>query len=481
MAVRRSTAVAAGLLAAGLAMGAYGVTGEADRSAAAEPAVASGAAPAGPATPVLSARRVPELLVRPQAARRLSAELGPLVASAPPQTCLVVADGPSTLFAAQPDTPMPAASNQKLVTALTALDVLGPDATFTTRLAATAAPVGGVIEGDLWMIGGGDPLIDSDTYQQTLKYGTTAHTRIEDIADRVAAAGVTSITGSVRGDDTRFDAVRTISTWPARYLAQNQVGPLSALSVNDARTYGVVPGAPSGTPRPAADPPQYAADALTQLLVARGVSVGGPAGSGTAPAELTTVVDVESLPVTEIVKEMLTFSDNNTAELLLKAVGLEASGEGSTAAGLREAERVLADNDIALDGIVLLDGSGLDIGNRLTCRLLDEVLGDAGPTGPIADGLAVADGADGTLRDRFSNSPAAGAVRAKTGTLRAVTALSGWVRTTAGRDVRFSTIVNTGGREVSAADLGYQTEVAEAVLSYPDAVDPAVVSPKVAP
>ena len=61
---------------------------------------------------------------------------------------------------------MPAASNQKLVTALTALDVLGPDATFTTQLSATTGPTAGVINGDLWMIGGGDPVIDSDLWDR---------------------------------------------------------------------------------------------------------------------------------------------------------------------------------------------------------------------------------------------------------------------------------------------------------------------------
>lgn len=484
--MRRSSVVAAALLVAGLASVGNGLRTESDRSAAAEPAAEPAAATeaattASPLTPVLSARRVPEMLVRPQAARRLSAQLQPLVAAAPPTTCLVVADGATTLFAAQPDTPMPAASNQKLVTALTALDVLGPDHTFTTKLAATAAPAGGVLAGDLWIIGGGDPLIDSDTYQSTLKYGKTPHTRIEDIADKIVAAGVTSVTGSVKGDDSLYDSVRTIPTWPSRYLAQNQVGPLSALSVNDARTYGVVPGTESGTPQPASDPPGYAAEALTQLLVARGVTVAGPAGSGTAPSGLKPIVDVASLPLRDIVKEMLTFSDNNTAELLLKAIGLADAKDGSSAAGLKVAKRVLTEQGIDMDGIVLLDGSGLDNGNRLTCRLLDDVLGDAGPTGPIADGLAVANGSDGTLRDRFSKSPAAGAVRAKTGTLKDVTALSGWVTTTKGNEVRFSTIVNTGGRNVSGSDLNYETKVAEAVLSYPDAVDPAAVSPKSTP
>lgn len=479
---RRANLAAGGLFVAGLAFVGLGLRTEMSRADASAPSTKLTDADRATAssTPLLSARRVPDLLVRPQAGRRLAARIQPLMSTAPSTTCVVVADGPTTLFEQRPDDPMAAASNQKLVTALTALDVLGPDHTFTTTIAAAAAPQAGVVQGDLWVIGGGDPLIDSDTYQSTLKYGRTAHTSVEEMADRIVAAGVTQVTGSVRGDDTYFDAVRTVPSWPARYVAQNQVGPLSALSVNDARTYAVLPGG-GGTPRPAADPPAYAADALTQLLVARGVAVGGPAGSGSAPDGLATVLEVPSLPVKDLVKEMLNFSDNNTAELLLKAVGLQAADSGSTDAGLAEARRVLEESGIDLTGIQLLDGSGLDTGNRLSCRLLDDVLGAAGPSGPVADGLAVADGADGTLRDRFGNSPAAGAVRAKTGTLRGVTALSGWVRTTAGRDVRFSIIVNTGTRDVTAADLNFETKVTEAVLSYPDAVDPAVVGPRVPP
>lgn len=477
----RATAVAAGLLTVGLVVVGYGVNVERERSEAAEPATASGNPHESAPTPVLSARRVPEFLVKPQAGRRLAAQLTPLVSRAPASTCLVVADGPTTLFAAKPDDPMAAASNQKLVTALTALEVLGPDATFTTTIAAAGPPANGVVAGDLWVIGGGDPLIDSDTYQATLKYGRTAHTSVESIADQIVAAGVTSITGSVKGDDGHFDRIRTVPSWPDRYLSQNQVGPLSALSVNDARTYRVIAGSSSGTPRPASDPPAYAADALTQLLVARGVTVAGPAGSGDAPDGLETLVDVPSLPVSELVKEMLNFSDNNTAELLTKAVGLAASDDPSTAAGLAQAAEVLTEAGVDMDGIALVDGSGLDPANRLTCRLLDHVLAEAGPTGPLADGLAVADGANGTLRDRFTRSPAAGAVRAKTGTLRAVTALSGWVRSSKGADVRFSTVINTGGREVSSSDLDFQTKVAEAILSYPDAAAPESIAPRPVP
>lgn len=478
---RRANIASAGLLVAGLAVAGAGWSAESARSEEAAPATSTQPAPTAVLTPVLSARRVPGFLVRPMAARRLDAKLQPLVDAEPTDTCLVVSDGATTLFDHKSTQPMPAASNQKLVTALSALTVLGPDATFTTRVAAAAAPTGGVVAGDLWIVGGGDPVIDTDTYQATLHYGRTDHTALEAVADKIVAAGVTSVTGSVRGDDSYFDDVRTVPSWPARYLAQNQVGPLSALSVNDARTYPAVAGAASGTPQPASDPPAYAADALTQLLVARGVTVGGAPGSGVAPKELTTVVDIVSLPVSSLVKEMLTFSDNNTAELLTKAVGKKTAGTGSTDAGLAAARKVLTDAGFDLTGITLLDGSGLDSGNRLTCQLLDEVLGKAGPTGPLADGLAIADGDDGTLRDRFTKSPAAGAVRAKTGTLKNVTALSGWVHTQPGRDVRFSTIVNTGSRDVTASDLTYEARVAEAVFTYPDAVSPDAVSPKVAP
>ena len=475
--MNRRVALVAGLLgASGAVMVGAGWSLESARSDESQPGPA-GERTTPSFTPVLSARRVPDVLVRPQAARRLRSRIDPILESAPAQTCVVVADGAAEVYERKPDELMPAASNQKLLTAFAALDVFDVDTTFTTRVAAGAAPAGGTVEGDLWVIGGGDPVIDSDTYQSTMRYGRTPHTKVEDIADRIAAAGVTRITGSIRGDDSRYDDQRVVPTWPDRYLQQNQVGPLTALSVNDARTYPVVAGGAGGTPRPAADPPAYAASALTDLLRARGVDVVGAPGSGTAPTDLRTLVDVPSMPLRDIVGEMLRFSDNNTAELLLKEIGREASGTGSTESGLATMRSVLERAGLPMDGVELVDGSGLDIGNRVTCRLLSDTLGAAGTESPIAAGLAIADGPDGTLRDRFEGSPAAGAVRAKTGTLKTVTALSGWASTERGLDVRFAVVVNTGGRDVAASDLALQQKVAEAVLSYPDAVDPAIVGP----
>lgn len=451
-----------------------GIVAERDGSVAA----ASAPTPASAsATPVLSARRAPELLARPQAARRLRSAVDPLVAALPDASCLVVSDGGTRLVEHRADQPVVPASNLKVLTAAAALRVLGPETTLTTRFVAEGGLRDGQVEGDLWMVGGGDPVIDSETYQRTQRYGTSPHTSVEDLADRLVDAGLRRVTGSVRGDDDRYDDLRTVPSWPDRYITQNQVGPLSALAVNDAKTFPVLEGQ-SGTPRPAPDPPAAAAAALTQLLEARGVAVDGEPASGDAPDDATELLAVPSLPVRDLVAQMLTFSDNNTAELLTKELGHATTGSGTTEDGTAATLEALAEAGLPTDGVELVDGSGLDAGNRATCDLLDRTLAADGPDGPIARGLAVA-GRTGTLRDRFRRSPAAEVTRAKTGTLRGVSALSGWVATPKGTDLRFALVLNSaGGAELGASQTGLEQKVVEALLGYPDAADPAVLAPR---
>ncbi len=469
----RTVAALAGISA--LTFAAIGIAAE--RSGAVAPAAATATRPAATAlaTPVFSARRTPDAITRPQARRRLAAALSPIIEQAPANTCVMVSDETSSVFEHRADLPLAPASNQKLITAQAALGVLGPDATRATLVAVADDPDDGTVDGDMWLIGGGDPVIDTETYQQTQKYGPSPHTSLEDIADEITAAGVRRVTGSLIGDETRYDDARTVETWPNRYVTQNQVGPLSALAVNDAKTYSAV--VSGGRASPAADPAAYAASALTELLVARGVSVGGAPRSGTAPDDLRTLVEHPSLPVTGLVEEMLTFSDNNTAELLVKEMGVTAGEDGSTAAGLAAASDQLDAIGIDMDGAALVDGSGLATGNRITCRQLDGVLGADGPEGPLASGLARA-GETGTLRDRFTDSPAVGRVTAKTGTLNSVTSLSGWATTLSNVQVRFSILANAEGRTMGVADQRVQERLVEALLSYPDRVDPVSVAPE---
>ena len=453
----RHNSVPVALVVVGLGLIGGGVWSASERSAATVSVPVANARRTRPlATPVLSARRVPEVLVAPQAARRLNSAIEPILATVPANRCLYIADGVVPLVTDRIDEPMPAASNQKILTALAALDVLGPDTTFSTKIVSQAVPsASGVVAGDVWMVGGGDPIIDSDTYQRTLKYGRSPHTSIETIADSIKAAGVTSITGSVRGDESLYDDLRTVPSWSDR----------------------MVEGDLTPTVQPASDPPRYAAEALTKLLIARGVTVAGAPGAGTAPTQRVEISSVKSMPVSAIIGEMLTFSDDNTAELLLKQLGVHESAKGTTAAGLAVVNEVLTRHHLPTEGIKLLDGSGLDIGNRLTCRLISAALTDAGPKGPLAAGLAVADGEVGTLRDRYTNSPAAKRVRAKTGTLNTVTALSGWVTTHADKDIVFSFVINTGDRVIAPSDLRAEQQITEAILDYPDAVDPKTLEP----
>jgi D-alanyl-D-alanine carboxypeptidase/D-alanyl-D-alanine-endopeptidase (penicillin-binding protein 4) len=442
--------------------------------------VVASAGPSGAAklvTPVLSARRVPALVSRGIAAKRLQAAVAPVLDGVSGDVCFTAAADGTVLVDHRAATALMPASNLKLATAFAALRVLDPAATLHTEVAADVEPDDTGTVGTLWFVGGGDPLISTGNYVATSHYGAYPHTALSKIADEVVAAGVRHVTGSVIGDDTRYDAQRVVPTWPARYLGEDQVGPLTALAVNDAKTYPASDTPGSAHARPATDPASYAADALATMLRARGVVVDGAPAAGRAPRTRRTLVDVPSLPIREIVDEMLTFSDNNTAELLLKEIGLEAKGAGTTAAGIEAVRETLRTAGLPLAGFVETDGSGLDRGDRISCATLRSILTTDGPTGAIHGGLPVG-GVAGTLRDRLRSPAIAGKVRAKTGTLTDVTALSGWVEAAGSTRVAFSYILNTGGRQVSAADLAAQERLATALATYPESPNPLQLLPR---
>jgi D-alanyl-D-alanine carboxypeptidase/D-alanyl-D-alanine-endopeptidase (penicillin-binding protein 4) len=442
--------------------------------------VASGSAGASErrlVTPVLSARRAPALVSRGIAAKRLQAAVAPTLARLSGDVCFTAAADGTVLVDHPASGALMPASNQKLATAFAALEVLDPTSTLSTRVVSDAEPDAGGTVGTLWFVGGGDPLISTGNYLATSKYGPYPYTPLATIADQVVASGVRHVTGSVVGDDTRYDQQRTIPTWPNSYLTDDQVGPLTALAVNDAKTYPAVDTPGPADARPATDPAVYAADALTTMLRARGVQVDGPAAAGRAVDGGTTLVDVPSLTIEQLVDQMLTFSDNNTAELLLKEMGYASKQQGTTAAGIEAVAGALAEADLPAQGYVETDGSGLDRGDRSTCELMRSILTTTGPTGTIYDGLPLG-GETGTLRDRFRSPAVRGKVRAKTGTLRDVTALSGWVDGNAGSKVAFSFLLNTGGRQVTGTDLALSEQLAGALTSYPDSPSPLLLLPK---
>lgn len=431
--------------------------------------VADGAAPElRIGTPVLSARRIPGWTSRPVAARNLQADLDPVIARAPASTCVRIDDAGTTVAARAPEASLVPASNMKLVTSAAALDLLGAETRLNTRIAASAAPApDGTVAGDLFVVGGGDPVLTTDTYRGPVDPAAPppAETDLEGVADRIVAAGVRRVTGSVVGDGSRYDDVRTGPGWPPRFVENGTVAGLGALLVNDART--VDPVDPAGPPGQAApDPAGHAADVMTRLLQARGVVVDGPPRSGVAPATAVTVLDVPSPTIRELVVETATFSDNTSAELLLKEIGRTSGGGGSTAAGAAAVDAWLRAEGLPVEGVTVADGSGLSPLNRLTCTLLVRILQRDGTDGPLAAALA-RPGRPGTLDDRLLAPDLRDRVRAKTGTLNEVTSLAGWTTGADQRPLAFAVIENTGDRQVEAQDLAVQEDLLRVLTTYP--------------
>jgi D-alanyl-D-alanine carboxypeptidase/D-alanyl-D-alanine-endopeptidase (penicillin-binding protein 4) len=301
--------------------------------------------------------------------------------------------------------------------------------------------VEGVVEGDIYLVGGGDPLLTSDDYpidEDALPAFAT--TSLDVLADALVATGIERINGAVIGDGTRYDDEFVIDSW-GDGVAFNDAGPYDALLVNDARVRGR---------RGVQDDPNVAAAReFARLLGDRGIRVTDGWGSGEASTLTTVVGTVESQPLAEVIREMLTTSDNNTAELLLKELGYVETGEGTRFAGLVVVDRVLRKWGVPLEGVRLLDGSGLTPTTQMTCQALLDVLqrsrGTALPTSlPIA-------GESGTLRDEFVDSSIAGRLFAKTGTLGnppadepplAAKALAGYVSGGNGSTIEFVLILN---------------------------------------
>lgn len=430
-----------------------------------------------PLTPVLSVRRLPEVLAASVAAQRLQEELRSWADGVDERSCAMVA-GPDgeTLLDRNGDEPVVPASTLKLLTATAALLDLGGEARLRTTVVGPPV-VDGTIAGDVTLVGGGDPLLATAGYAARFERQPQLFTDLEGLAASVAAAGIRRIDGAVVGDDSRYDRERMVTGWPARYVTQGAVGPLSALVVNDG--YEQFPGTPtSGDPFvPAADPALHAARTLTFLLQARGVEVTGPARSGAAPEGGGEHAAVESPPIGDVVAQMLRESDNSTAELLVKELG-RAAGDPSTGGGTQRVLAVLRAAGVDVEGVDLADGSGLSPDNRVTCEALLGVLVRAGTGEVVRAALPVA-GETGTLFDRFTTSPLAGHLVAKTGSLNTVAGLAGFVVDEDGA-LPFAFVLNVPP-SVRLGDAGFaqqQEDLGRILLAWPQAPAAADLGPR---
>jgi D-alanyl-D-alanine carboxypeptidase/D-alanyl-D-alanine-endopeptidase (penicillin-binding protein 4) len=235
----------------------------------------------------------------------------------------------------------------------------------------------------------------------------------------VRAAGIVRVTGRVLADESWFDARRTAPGWKASFYIEESP-PLSALIVDRGRVGRWT----------SHDPALAAGQLFRAALLRAGVGVAGGAAHGVADDTATPLAAVDSPPLSAIVHWMDRVSDNFEAEMLLKQLGAIQAERGTTAAGLGVVTGLLAQAGVPMDGVRMVDGSGLSLLDRFTANALVSLLtvmwNDPGVRPELLASLPVA-GRSGTLVHRMRGTAAAGVVLAKTGTTSNASALSGFV------------------------------------------------------
>lgn len=352
-------------------------------------------------------------------------------------TVVIDAESGQILFDDEGATALIPASTNKIPTSAAVLTAGDPDRRLVTRVTRS--------DGQLILIGGGDPLLTSRRPDRQPGYPTyPKHTSLRDLAGQTAERlrGLSVQRTRLKVDDSFFEGPAWNPSWPEYYRTEGIVAPVSALIVDDGREGGGE-WAPIST-----DPALAAGRVFADLLRARGIKVTGDIGRARSPDTAEELARVESAPIFELVQQTLTTSDNQTAENLFRLAGRFAGFGGSFEGGSRAVQKSLESLGISSVMCSFADGSGLSRDNALTANLLTDVLRRAVRSQdglwPIASGLAVA-GVNGTLRNRFASTEtndAAGWLRGKTGTLNYVSSLAGYVQSRSGRLLVFASLAN---------------------------------------
>ncbi|MEX1218503.1 MAG: D-alanyl-D-alanine carboxypeptidase/D-alanyl-D-alanine-endopeptidase [Acidimicrobiales bacterium] len=407
-----------------------------------------------PITPLLSARRFPGALQASSADPEIVASGRQYLSKVVGSTCAIVEQDGRVIVSSQPEDSLVPASLMKLATALGALDLLGADHVFTTRFLSDSSIRDGNLNGNLYIVGGGDPLLTTAGYKTVFDDPNQLSEDFNALAQTLTDAGVTSIAGNIVGDDSRYDSQRWLPSWPSRYQLGGTVSPLSALVVNDGSTGYVNSPNDATTERQAGDPPLLFAQTLSTVLRTRGIDIGGAAVVGRTPKDANEIAHFDSVPLSQVLSEMLLNSDNTTAELVVREVGLAANGQGTTSSGIDAIKQSLANQGFNTNGLVMIDGSGLDTGGRMSCSLALALVKAVAAVPELRDSLPLG-GRSGTLRKRMLSTPSMGKVRAKTGTLNSVNALAGFVDTPQGNTLTFAFLHNGADTRTTGVADGF--------------------------
>jgi D-alanyl-D-alanine carboxypeptidase/D-alanyl-D-alanine-endopeptidase (penicillin-binding protein 4) len=330
------------------------------------------------------------------------------------------------------------ASNQKILTGAVALAQLGPDFRYRTTIATRGTMQDTTLNGDLLVIGRGDPTLSDRVYGSAMK-------QLEAIADSIQARGVLHVTGALRQSGNAFPDSIYGYGWEWDDLSGESGAPVDELEFNEGM---VVRAAKIGgrdtviavaTRTPAYVYLGYLYSALSQSGVKIDKLVDLSIDTLSAPVD--TVYAFDSPPLSEILKFFLKPSQNQIGEALLKTIGLEKTGVGTADNGAEIVSEQLKKWGADSTGYVIYDGSGLSRHDLVSPETIVKVLVAMQSDTVFYNALPVA-GIDGTIRSRMKGTPAENNLRAKTGSIEFVRSLSGYVNDADGDRLIFSFLSN---------------------------------------
>lgn len=394
-------------------------------------------------------------------------------------------------------TPLIPASNQKILTTAAALGELGPEFKFTTTLSMRGQIRGGVLDGDVLLRGTGDPNLSGRLH------GGDVTRPLRELGYGLAKAGVRRVTGRLLYDASAFEGPDYHAEWPDDQFLRWYCAPVSALTLNDnCVTITVTPRTPGrkasivadpasshytlvggvdtrasrGDPKvgfsrartaneirvwgdissargayvgevTVADPNRYCATVMSEVLKANGIRVEGGVVDAATVGGVGTGWREAGRYETDVAVSVYvsnTRSQNLYAENLFRLLAKQMGAKGSFEGGSKAVKSWLRKAKLPAQGTVIADGSGLARSNRVSAQLLARTLeySDKRREGGVMWASLAVSGETGTLERRLSSGATRGRVVAKTGTIRGVSALSGFVESVSGRRYAFSILIN---------------------------------------
>ena len=359
------------------------------------------------------------------------------------------------------------ASNMKIITSAVALSLLGPDYAYKTTFAATGEVRDSLLDGDLIVIGRGDPTVSD-------RMRGLATLVMDTLADSLRAHGIRQVTGELAHSGNAFPDSTHGYGWEWDDLGEYYGAGVDELTFNEGTaptTLGPLPDTVRDSlySGPARDPAKAYLEAYHDALVRKGIVVDGGVADSIAPVpfKMDTLFVYVSPPLRAILPVLMKPSQNQIAELVFKTIGLEGGGLGTADSAKAVVARQLVTWGAEPDGFKLADGSGLSRHNLLTPETIVNVLDGMQRDTAFAvfyNSMPVG-GVDGTLKSRMKRTPAEGNVHAKTGSIGAARSLSGYVTTADGERLIFSIMANNWTTP-SDAVLSVIDQIAAALAAY---------------